>query len=121
MTEIQNTAPCPIETTMRIIGGKWTFLILRNIFHGDRRFNEIQRHLDGISPRILSQRLQHLMDNGILERRVVPSTPPKVEYHLTTKGRELHPLFQAMTVWGNTWGVMDAHDEAQRAGDADTQ
>lgn len=107
MTGTAAPRPCPIEKTMQIIGGKWTFLILRNMFNGDTRFNEIQHDLSGISPRMLSQRLQHLMSNGIVERHVVPSTPPRVEYLLTTKGKELLPVFQAMTRWGNTWAIME--------------
>lgn len=98
--------PCPIERTIQTIGGKWTFLILRNMFQGKNRFNQMQRDLNGISPRTLSLRLKDLEKANIITRRVFPETPPHVEYTLTEKGEELRPIFEAMKAWGNKWEIM---------------
>jgi DNA-binding HxlR family transcriptional regulator len=98
--------PCPIEKTIQTVGGKWTFLILRNMFQGKKRFNQLQRNLKGISPRTLSSRLKELELANIITRRVFPETPPHVEYSLTKKGEELLPIFEAMRTWGNTWEIM---------------
>lgn len=97
---------CPIEKTMNVIGGKWTFLILRNIFYGPQRFGELQRSLKGISPRTLSMRLKELEEEGIISRTIYSEIPPHVEYSLTEKGQSLRPIFEAMKVWGNSWDVL---------------
>ncbi|MCO7125323.1 helix-turn-helix transcriptional regulator [Sporolactobacillus shoreicorticis] len=106
MTLEQSEYPCPIERTIQTIGGKWTFLILRNMFQGENRFNQLQRNLDGISPRTLSLRLKELEQANIIIRNVFPETPPRVEYHLTEKGEELRPIFVTMKTWGNKWEIM---------------
>ena len=91
---------------MTVIGGKWTFLILRDLFYGTKRFGELQRSLQGISPRTLSTRLKELEDEGLLLRTVYSEIPPHVEYSLTEKGHSLRPIFDAMKDWGNTWDVL---------------
>ncbi|AUJ30592.1 MAG: helix-turn-helix domain-containing protein [Liquorilactobacillus hordei] len=98
--------PCPIEKTIQTVGGKWTFLILRNMFQGEKRFNQLQRNLEGISPRTLSSRLKDLENAQIITRCVFPETPPHVEYSLTEKGEDLRPIFEAMQTWGNKWEIM---------------
>ncbi len=107
MSKTSTTDHCPIEKTMSVIGGKWTFLILRDIFHGPKRFGELQRSLDGISPRTLSMRLRELENEGILIRKIFSEIPPHVEYSLTKKGKTLKPIFDAMTEWGNTWNIVE--------------
>ncbi len=108
------TAPstaCPIEHTMDIIGGKWTFLILRELFYGTKRFGELERSLHGISPRTLSLRLKELEQRHIIQRTVFSEIPPHVEYSLTEMGLTLRPIFDAMKDWGTTWNVMgDTHE-----------
>ncbi len=97
---------CPIEKTMSVLGGKWTFVILRDLFYGPRRFGELQRSLKEISPRTLSLRLKELEAEGIIQRTVYSDIPPHVEYSLTEKGLALKPVFDAMKEWGNTWNVL---------------
>ncbi|WCN36852.1 winged helix-turn-helix transcriptional regulator [Aneurinibacillus uraniidurans] len=97
---------CPIEKTMNIIGGKWTFIILRDLFYGPRRFGELQRSLKGISPRTLSMRLKELENEEIISRAIYSEIPPHVEYSLTEKGKTLRPIFDAMKEWGNEWDVL---------------
>lgn len=102
---------CPIEHTMDIIGGKWTFLILRELFYGTKRFGELERSLHGISPRTLSLRLKELEQRHIIQRTVFSEIPPHVEYSLTKMGLTLRPIFDAMKDWGTTWNVMgDSHE-----------
>lgn len=97
---------CPIEHTMHIIGGKWTFLILRDLFHGTKRFGELERALHGISPRTLSLRLKELEQQNIIQRTVYSEIPPHVEYSLTERGITLRPIFDAMKEWGTRWNVL---------------
>lgn len=105
------TTACPIEHTMDIIGGKWTFLILRELFYGTKRFGELERSLHGISPRTLSLRLKELEQRHIIQRTVFSEIPPHVEYSLTEMGLTLRPIFDAMKDWGTTWNVMGVTHE----------
>ena len=97
--------PCPVGCCAEIISGKWTLLMIRDLADGSRRFCELERSLDGISPRTLSLRLRALEDEGIVERRTYPEVPPRVEYALTEKGRALVPLIEDMRVYGRRWLV----------------
>lgn len=94
---------CPVLATARIVSGKWTLLLLRDLATGPRRFCELQRSLAGISPGTLSLRLRSLEEEGILERREFAETPPRVEYRLTDKGLHLVPIVDAMRSYGATW------------------
>src|SRR3954471_23047912 len=94
---------CPVCRTADIISGKWTLLIIRDLAEGRSRFCELERSLDGISPRTLSLRLRALEAEGILERRTYPEVPPRVEYRLTEKGRALVPLIEEMRRYGTDW------------------
>jgi DNA-binding HxlR family transcriptional regulator len=94
---------CPIVATARIVSGKWTLLILRDLATGPCRFTEIERSLSGISPRTLSLRLRALGEEGIVERHEHPQVPPRVEYRLTERGRDLLPIIDAMRDYGTRW------------------
>ena len=91
---------CGVAKTMKIIGSKWTIMILHNLFNGKKRFNELQRTLSGISPKTLSLRLQELEKEGILTKKVFAEVPLHVEYTLTKKGESLGGLFKQMAAWG---------------------
>lgn len=93
--------------TARIVSGKWTLLLLRDLATGPCRFTQLERSLEGISPRTLSQRLKALEDEGILEREVYPEAPPRVEYRLTEKGRDIVPIVDAMRAYGEQWLARD--------------
>jgi DNA-binding HxlR family transcriptional regulator len=95
--------PCPVGCCAEIISGKWTLLLIRDLADGSCRFCELERSLDGISPRTLSLRLRALEDNGIVERRTYPEVPPRVEYALTEKGQALVPLIEDMRAYGRRW------------------
>ena len=94
---------CPVCHTAEIISGKWTLLLIRDLADGRCRFCELERSLEGISPRTLSLRLRALEAEGIVERRTYPEVPPRVEYRLTPKGEALVPLIEEMRVYGREW------------------
>jgi DNA-binding HxlR family transcriptional regulator len=95
-----------IAAAMDIIGSKWTALILRDLTGGPKRFGELERSLSsggrgaGISPRTLSQRLDDLEEHGIVTKQTFAEMPPRCEYALTDKGRDLVPILKQMAVWG---------------------
>jgi DNA-binding HxlR family transcriptional regulator len=96
-------AACPVCRTADIVCGKWTLLLVRDLAEGRSRFCELERSLQGISPRTLSLRLRALEDEGIVERHTYPEVPPRVEYALTEKGRALLPIIDDMRTYGNVW------------------
>src|SRR5882757_2039468 len=96
-------ASCPVCRTADIVCGKWTLLLVRDLAEGRSRFCELERSLQGISPRTLSLRLRALEDEGIVERHTYPEVPPRVEYALTEKGRALLPIIDDMRTYGNAW------------------
>lgn len=94
---------CPVCRTAEIVCGKWTLLVIRDLAEGRSRFCELERSLQGISPRTLSLRLRGLEEEGIVERQTFPEVPPRVEYALTEKGRALVPLIEDMRTYGRQW------------------
>ena len=96
---------CPVCHTAEIISGKWTLLVIRDLADGCSRFCELERSLEGISPRTLSLRLRALEAEGIVERRTYPEVPPRVEYTPHAKGEALVPLIEQMRSYGRDWLV----------------
>lgn len=94
---------CPVCRTAEIVCSKWTMLVIRDLAEGRSRFCELERSLEGISPRTLSLRLRALEEEGIVERRTFPEVPPRVDYSLTDKGRALLPIIQDMREYGSRW------------------
>jgi DNA-binding HxlR family transcriptional regulator len=94
---------CPVCRTADIVCGKWTLLVIRDLAEGRSRFCELERSLEGISPRTLSLRLRALEEEGVVERQTFPEVPPRVEYALTEKGRALVPIIETMRVYGREW------------------
>src|SRR5476651_460253 len=92
---------CAVSKTLRIIGSKWTMLLLHNIFDGKKRFGELQRALPGISPKTLTQRLRDLERDGIVSKKVFAEIPLHVEYSLTEKGQSLRGVIRSLENWGN--------------------
>lgn len=86
---------CPIETTFKIIGKKWAVLILREMFRGTKQFNRFIENIDGITPKVLTERLRELEKFGIIKRRIVSEYPIKVEYELTDLGKGFEPVLLA--------------------------
>ncbi|MBO5529998.1 MAG: helix-turn-helix transcriptional regulator [Bacilli bacterium] len=92
--------PCPVEYTASMIANKWKILILRDLLTGTKRYNELTRSVVGISAKVLTENLRELESDGIIERKVYPEVPPKVEYFLTDKGNDLRPIIELMKEYG---------------------
>jgi DNA-binding HxlR family transcriptional regulator len=91
---------CSIAKTLELVGERWTLLVIRDVFNGNRRFGEMQRSM-GVARNVLSNRLQRLVDEGILERRRYQARPPRDEYFLTDKGLDLWPTMIALLDFGD--------------------
>jgi DNA-binding HxlR family transcriptional regulator len=94
---------CPIQFVVDLLGNKWSILLLRELFDGDRRTNELLKALPGISSKTLTLRLRDLETHGLVERRVYAEIPPHVEYSLTDKGKQIQPVMTAMHQLGSQW------------------
>ena len=113
MLPTHETTSCAVAACTEIIGAKWTALLVHDLSEGARRFSELERSCQGISPRTLAERLRALEAEGILERQSYPETPPRVEYSLTEKGESLLPIIDAMRAFGHDWlacGRTHPHD-----------
>lgn len=97
-----DTMACSIARTVDVVGEPWSPLILRDVYAGITRFEQLQQDL-GISRKVLAERLRWLVDNQILERREYSSRPPRHEYVLTTRGAELCDVLLVMAHWGDRW------------------
>jgi DNA-binding HxlR family transcriptional regulator len=109
---------CPVSRTASVISGKWTILLVRDLAEGHCRFCELERSLAGISPRTLSLRLRALEEEGIIDRHTYPEVPPRVEYRLTPKGRDLMPIVDGMRRYGMAWLGEDDDDATDAVDDA---
>ncbi len=94
---------CPVEYTASIISNKWKVLILRDLFEGTKRYNELTRSVVGISAKVLTQNLRDLEKDGIISRKVYPEVPLRVEYSVTEKGFELKGIFDIMKTFGEKY------------------
>lgn len=92
---------CPVATAVSLIGGKWKLLILRNLKERPWRFNELQRSIEGISQKVLTDSLRQMIDDGLAYRHDYRELPPKVEYGLTELGMEMLPIVDALADFGN--------------------
>ena len=91
---------CPVATTVQLIGSKWKLLIMRNLLARPWRFNELQKDLEGISQKVLTDILRSMESDGIITRTVYPEVPPRVEYALSELGESMRPIIDAMEQWG---------------------
>lgn len=94
---------CPVATTINLIGNKWKLLIMRNLLQRPWRFNELQKSLDGISQKVLTDSLRSMEKDGIVIRTVYAEVPPRVEYSLSEIGESMRPILDAMLIWGNDY------------------
>src|SRR5215467_3512124 len=101
-TMLKREELCPVETTARIVSGRWKAAVLEQLFQESKRFSELKRALPGITHRMLSHQLRELQTAGIVERVVFPDTPPRVVYSATSLGKTLRPLLEAMCHWGKS-------------------
>ena len=92
---------CPVATAVSLIGGKWKLLIIRNLKERPWRFNELQRDIEGISQKVLTDSLRQMIDDGLVYRHDYQEIPPKVEYGLTELGKEMLPIIDVLADFGN--------------------
>ena len=97
---------CSIARTLEVIGERWSLLIVRDAFYGVRRFDDFREDL-GVARNVLADRLATLVARGVLERRQYEERPPRYEYVLTEKGRDLLPVVLTMMRWGDRWESQD--------------
>ncbi|MET0557485.1 MAG: helix-turn-helix domain-containing protein [Solirubrobacterales bacterium] len=98
---------CSIARPLAFLGERWSLLVLRDLFLGRRRFDEIQDSL-GVASNVLSQRLATLTEEGIVERQRYSDHPERFEYRLTEKGRDLQPVLLALLAWGDRYTAGEA-------------
>jgi DNA-binding HxlR family transcriptional regulator len=102
-----NMIRCPINNTIRLVGKKFTILIIRNMIHlGHSRFNQFLE-IEGINAKILSARLKEMEWDGLIERKVYTETPIRVEYGITDKGRALEPILDQMSAYSMRYCAKD--------------
>ena len=103
MAKSRKGVGCPVETTLRVIAGRWKVLVLYYLLDGTKRFNGLQRDLIGVSARTLAKQLRELERDGIIRRKAFAEIPPRVEYSLTELGKSLKPVLYAMHDWGESY------------------
>lgn len=99
MYSMQGMKKCPLDITSKLIGKKFTVLILRNMMSNQSRFNQFIESIEGINPKTLSTRLKEMEKNGLIHRKIYHETPIRIEYHLTDKGRELNSILDQMVIF----------------------
>ncbi|MBW4658170.1 MAG: helix-turn-helix transcriptional regulator [Drouetiella hepatica Uher 2000/2452] len=106
---------CSVEATLDVIGGRWKGVILFHLTSGTKRFNQLQRLVQGCTQRMLTLQLRELEKDGVVERTVYAQVPPKVEYSLTEFGRSLEPILLLMREWGDRY--IQQLDDTQQSGE----
>lgn len=99
----QTTFNCPVEATVKLMGGKYKSVILWNLADGKLRYSEIHRLIPSATDKVLTQQLKEMEKDGLILREVYPQVPPKTEYSLTDFGRTLMPVLNAMCNWGKDY------------------
>lgn len=97
---------CPVEVTLKVIGGRWKVLIIYHLLNGTMRFNELQRHLTGITHHTLSRQLREMEADQLIVRNNFNEIPPRVEYSLSSLGYSLKTILLAMDEWGKEYSVV---------------
>ena len=103
MASVQTTYKCALELTMDLIGGKWKLIILWHLLDGSKRFNELNKLIPAITQKMLTTQLRELEAKGLVNRKVYPEVPPKVEYSLTDFGRSLEKILNDLCEWSHEY------------------
>jgi DNA-binding HxlR family transcriptional regulator len=106
----RHASVCPIANAARLLGDRWTLVILRDLAEGSMRFSELEDASGGISPRTLADRLRQMEGDGMIQRESFREIPPRVQYTLTAKGAAAMPVIEALRTFGDTW-LTDAQKE----------
>ncbi|MDA4112184.1 MAG: helix-turn-helix transcriptional regulator [Thaumarchaeota archaeon] len=108
-----NLKACPIALGFRMLGKRWTIEVIRELFLGKTKFNELQKNVPGVNPRMLALRLKELEDIGLIKRDVFPGTPVKIDYSLTNLGRDVIPVMYAMAEFSMKNFPEEVFDDAE--------
>ena len=98
-----SNSTCQIFDTLQLVGNKWVLVILIRLAEGTKRFGELQKSIEEISPKMLTQQLRKMEKEGLVNRKVFAEIPPKVEYSLTEKGKALGPVMDKIIEWGDKY------------------
>lgn len=113
------TPGCSVEAAIGLIDGKWKSIILWHLLSGTLRFNEIRRQVGNCTPRMLTNQLREMEEDGLITRKVYAQVPPKVEYSLSDLGRTMEPILRALKEWGDAhiglYGKPTGHDPRDAA------
>ncbi|MCR5149839.1 MAG: helix-turn-helix transcriptional regulator [Clostridiales bacterium] len=101
--DLNSLPPCPVETTLLLIGSKWKVLILRDLIDGKKRFGELKRSVGSVSQKVLTAQLREMEADGLVKRTVYAEVPPRVEYELTELGLTLKPILDSLWAWGEKY------------------
>ncbi len=102
---VKASYPCMLTLAMDLVGGKWKMVILWQLRNGTERFSELKRRLSGITQKMLTQQLRELEEMKIINRKVYPVVPPKVEYSLAEEGQKLIPALEALCQWSTSYAA----------------
>ncbi len=102
---VKASYPCMLTLAMDLVGGKWKMVILWQLRNGTERFSELKRRLSGITQKMLTQQLRELEEMKIINRKVYPVVPPKVEYSLAEEGQKLIPALEALCQWSRSYAA----------------
>ena len=94
---------CYVEKTLNVLGGKWSYLIIKHLFSGKKRFGELRKLLHDVNARSLTNCLRSLEEQGVIDRTIIATVPVTVEYSLTNKGLDLKDIVSSMYLWGEKW------------------
>ncbi len=100
---LKDLPKCPVDTTLMMMNSRWKVLIIKELLTGTKRFGELKRALGTITQKVLTSNLREMEDNGLVERKVFPEVPPRVEYTLTDIGYSLAVVLDAMAEWGSAY------------------
>lgn len=103
MKKKEDLPECPIATTISLVGSKWKLLIIRNLMKRPWRFNELQKSLEGISQKVLTESLKQLTEDGLVYRKDYKINPPKVEYGMTELGKKFLNVLKSMEEFGSSY------------------
>lgn len=113
------TPGCSVEAAIGLIDGKWKSIILWHLLSGTLRFNELRRHVEKCTLRMLTNQLREMEEDGLITRKVYAQVPPKVEYSLSDLGRTMEPILRALKDWGDAniglYGKPIGHDPRDAA------
>jgi DNA-binding HxlR family transcriptional regulator len=113
MYSMEGMKKCPLDVTSKLIGKKFTVLILRNMMSNQTRFNQFIESIDGVNPKTLSTRLKEMEKNGLISKKFYYETPIRIEYNLTKKGRELKSILDQMVIFSAKYCAKDVFKDGK--------